>query len=832
MKQVILPITGMYCANCVNTIERNLKKVDGVAAAVVNLSSERAVVDYDPGRTGLTAMLARVQRAGYGFATGDLVLSLAGLGDAGDAQRLERRLTAIEGVLNAGVNIANERASIRYVPTVVSDAVIREQVERAGFQILAGSGAGEDAEAAARRHEIAVQRRLLVAGLIFAVPLFVLSMGGDFGLLPGTWYSTMSHGGMRMYSPALLYAMWALATPVQFLVGWQYYLGAFKALRNGSANMDVLIAMGSSVAYFYSVAVLLGVIDGSVYFETAAVIITLIRLGKYLEARAKGRTSDAIKRLLGLKPMAARVRREGLELDIPAAEVRVGDTVLVRPGESFAADGIVSAGSSSVDESMLTGESIPVEKAIGARVLGATINRSGYLEFEAVQVGAETALAQIVDLVDKAQGSKAPIQRLADQISAYFVPAVIAAALVTFITWSVLVPASAGGADLARAMVNSVAVLVIACPCAMGLATPTAVMVGSGRGAEAGVLFRTSEALEQAGRIRTIVLDKTGTITRGQPQVTDCVVLSKSDLPAPDASRAWRPEERLLWVAGAIERSSEHPLAQAIVARASEVDEAPADVTDFIAEPGGGVRAVVYGHAVAVGSRRFLAGLGVETLSCEADEQELSRAGKTVVLVAMDGQLVGLLGIADAPKPGSAEAVSRLRRLGLDVQMLTGDNRLVAESIARQVGITTVHAGVLPGGKADVIRSLQSPRKGSADGLVAMVGDGINDAPALAQADVGVALGTGTDVAISAAPVTIISGQLDAVARMVVLSRRTLQTIRQNLFWAFFYNVILIPAAAFGWLSPMLAAAAMASSSVFVVSNSLRLRGTSLDPDG
>ena len=497
-KQLTLPITGMYCANCVSTIERNLKKVNGVESAVVNLSSERAVVQFNPSATGLNEMIARVQRAGYGIATGEADLIIKHLGDDSDARRLEKALQKVEGVIEASVNITTEHVRVKYVPTVVSQTEIRVAVSKSGFEALELGGEAEDAEAKARQHEINNQRRLLIIGLIFTVPLFLFSMSMDFGLFPMQWMEASWAMGL----------MFALATPVQFYVGWQYYVGAFKALRSGSANMDVLIAMGSSVAYVFSLAIMFQLIPGHVYFETSAMIITLIRIGKFLEARAKGRTSDAIKKLMSLRVKTAHVVRTALEAesppllaDVPVDEVRVGDIVLVKPGEKIPVDGVVIEGRSSVDESMLTGESLPVEKKSGDAVIGATLNKVGMLKFEATKVGKETALAQIIKLVEDAQGSKAPIQKLADQVSAIFVPSVIAAALITFAIWYFIVPINLGGHNFTTALINMVAVLVIACPCAMGLATPTAVMVGTGKGAEIGILFRNSEALERAGKV-------------------------------------------------------------------------------------------------------------------------------------------------------------------------------------------------------------------------------------------------------------------------------------------------------------------------------------------
>ena len=807
-----LPVTGMTCASCVARTERALGKVAGVDKVAVNLATERATVTFDPHAVLTGDIVAAVEDAGYGVVTAQETLPILGMTCASCVSRVEKALRTPPGVLRAEVNLATEKATVTYLPGQATRQDLVDAVRGAGYDVVEPApGAGEAAVAAAADAEEAARAAAYHTLKLKVAVGFALSIFIFLGTMQPHWFPFLPawmHDG---------YLLWGLASIVQFWVGRQFYTTAWAALKHGTTTMNTLVAMGSSAAYLYSVLGLLFPaffehqgLGEPMYFDSSAFIITLILTGRLLEARAKGQTGAAIKALIGLQPRTARVVRDGVETDVPVAEVLVGDRIVVRPGEKVPVDGVVEEGSSPVDESMLTGEPIPVGKHPGDEVIGATLNTTGSFTLRATKVGSETALAQIVRLVQQAQGTKPPIARLADVIAAWFVPAVIAIATVTLVVWLVWGPQPA----LNYALLNFVAVLVIACPCALGLATPTAIMVGTGKGAENGVLIRDGAALETAHKLDVVVLDKTGTLTEGKPRVTDVVPFDGADGAAPPLD-----EDGLLRLVAGAERGSEHPLAAAILAEADARGVETPRATAFEAIAGHGIRAVVDGHTVVAGNER-LAGDAGERAALLAGQ------GKTVVSVLVDDVPAGAIAVADTLKPSSAAAVGRLRQLGLDVVMLTGDQEATARAIAAEAGIDHVIAGVLPQQKAAEVATLQH------DGSrVAMVGDGINDAPALAQADVGMAIGTGTDVAMEASDVTLVSGDLGGVTTAVQLSRATIRTVKQNLFWAFAYNVALIPLAAgafypaFGiLLSPIWAAAAMGLSSVTVVSNSLRLR--------
>ncbi len=806
----------MTCASCVGRVERALKAVPGVEEAEVNLATEKARVAIDTDETDAAAVLAAVEKAGYQPVSEHREIGIAGMTCASCVARVERAIRRLPGVLEASVNLATEKASIAYLPDVIDFERIKAAIAEAGYtpvETAETAGAARAGEGDSRQQEIAELRKKVVFAAVFTVPLFLVAMVRYVPAVNEAMLTILPERGW----------MWvelALATPVQFYAGWRFYRQGWAELRHLSPGMSSLVMLGTSAAFVYSLLALLApqfFPEGAAktYFEAAGVIITLILLGRLLEAVAKGRTSEAIKKLMRLQPATARVIRDGEEVEVPVEEVAVGDRVVVRPGERLPVDGIVVEGESYVDESMITGEPIPVEKRPGAEVVGATVNGTGSFVLRATRVGADTVLSQIIRMVEEAQSAKPPIQQLADRIASVFVPIVIALSAVTFVVWLAFGPAPA----LSFAFVAAVSVLLIACPCAMGLATPTAIMVGTGKGAEMGVLFRKGAAIETLARLQTVVLDKTGTLTLGRPELTDFFDLLADGDGARDGDATLR-------LVAAAEAKSEHPIAEAIVRAAKRRGLDLPAVSEFRAEPGFGIEAVVDGHRVQLGADRYMERIGIDVSGERDRAKELAAEAKTPLYAAVDGRLAAIVAVSDPLKEGSREAVAALRELGFEVAMLTGDNRTTAEAIARQVGIDRVLAEVLPGEKADEIKRLQAEGK-----KVGFVGDGLNDAPALAQADVGIAIGTGTDIAIEAGDVVLMSGDLRGIVNAASLAKRTLRTIWMNFFWAYAYNIALIPVAAGAlypvigvMLSPILAAAAMSVSSLFVVTNSLRLR--------
>ncbi|MEI2443136.1 heavy metal translocating P-type ATPase [Priestia megaterium] len=796
-KEATLQITGMTCAACSNRIEKGLKKIEGVKEANVNLALERSTIIFDPSKTSPQAFEEKIEKLGYGVVSEKAEFAITGMTCAACSTRIEKGLNKLEGVTKASVNLALETASVEYSPSQIAPQDITQRVEKLGYGAKLKSEEKEE-EQSYREKELSKQKGKFWFAFILSVPLL---------------WAMVSHFTFTSFIPLphMLMNPWvqlALATPVQFVVGKQFYVGAFKALRNKSANMDVLVALGTSAAYFYSLYSSLKSLGSSahtnqLYYETSAILITLILLGKLFEANAKGRSSEAIKKMMGLQAKTAVVIRDGAEVEIPVEEVQKGEVVFIKPGEKVPVDGEIIEGQSALDESMLTGESVPVDKNIGDKVIGATLNKNGFLKIKATNVGKETALAQIIKVVEEAQGSKAPIQRLADYISGIFVPIVVGIALLTFFVWYIWIAPG----EFAPALEKLIAVLVIACPCALGLATPTSIMAGSGRAAEYGILFKGGEHLEATHKIDTILLDKTGTVTNGTPELTDVRIAQGYE------------ENELLQLVASAERLSEHPLAQALVAGIKNKGIEIQDPLSFEAIPGYGVKATVQKRELLVGTRKLMNQHKVNIDTALEEMTNLEREGKTAMLVALDGKYAGMLAVADTIKATSKEAVSRLKEMGLEVMMITGDNRQTAQAIAMQAGIEHVIAEVLPEGKAEEVKKLQQQGK-----KVAMVGDGINDAPALALADIGMAIGTGTDVAMEAADITLMRGDLMSIADAIEMSRKTISNIKQNLFWAMGYNTLGIPIAAVGLLAPWVAGAAMAFSSVSVVLNALRLQ--------
>ncbi|WP_436863803.1 heavy metal translocating P-type ATPase [Bacillus fungorum] len=800
-KEANLQISGMTCAACANRIEKGLKKVEGVHDANVNFALEKTKIMYDPQKTNPQQFKEKVESLGYRIVSDKAEFTVSGMTCAACANRVEKRLNKLEGVNEATVNFALESATVDFNPDEINVNEMKIAITKLGYKLEVKSDE-QDGSTDHRLQEIERQKKKFIISFILSFPLL---------------WAMVSHFSFTsfIYLPDMLMNPWvqlALATPVQFIIGGQFYVGAYKALCNRSANMDVLVALGTSAAYFYSVYLSIQSIGSSehmtdLYFETSAVLITLIILGKLFEAKAKGRSSEAIKKLMGLQAKTATVVRDGTEMKILIEEVVAGDIVYVKPGEKIPVDGEIVEGKSAIDESMLTGESIPVDKTIGDVVIGSTMNKNGFLKVKATKVGRDTALAQIIKVVEEAQGSKAPIQRVADQISGIFVPVVVVIAIITFAVWMIFVtPGDFGGA-----LEKMIAVLVIACPCALGLATPTSIMAGSGRSAEYGILFKGGEHLEATHRLDTVILDKTGTVTNGKPVLTDVIVADGFN------------ENELLRLVGAAERNSEHPLAEAIVEGIKEKGIDLPNSETFEAIPGFGIESVVEGKQLLIGTRRLMKKFDIDIEAVSKSMEALEREGKTAMLIAIDKEYAGIVAVADTVKDTSKAAIARLKKMGLDVVMITGDNTQTAQAIAKQVGIDHVIAEVLPEGKAEEVKKLQANGK-----KVAMVGDGINDAPALATANIGMAIGTGTDVAMEAADITLIRGDLNSIADAIFMSKMTIRNIKQNLFWALAYNGLGIPIAAFGFLAPWVAGAAMAFSSVSVVLNALRLQRVKL----
>ncbi|MGN8644527.1 heavy metal translocating P-type ATPase [Gracilibacillus sp. HCP3S3_G5_1] len=781
-KKVTFNITGMTCAACSNRIERVLNQMDSVKAQV-NLTTERASVSYNPDNVQVNEIQTKIEKLGYGVQTERVDFDVFGMTCAACSNRIEKVLNKQQGIQHATVNLATESASVEYNPSIIEEADVISRIQKLGYD--AKRKADTEQQASQKEKQLQQMKHKLIASTVLTLPLF----------------ATMLVHLFNINIPSIFMNPWfqfVLATPVQFIIGWQFYVGAFKNLRNKTANMDVLVALGTSAAYFYSVYEMFMSSMPHLYFETSAVIITLILFGKYLEVAAKSKTTMAISKLLHLQAKEARVIRDNEEVMVPIEQVEVGDQLVVKPGEKIPVDGIVINGQTAVDESMITGESIPTEKIAGDTVIGSTMNKNGLVTMEATKVGKDTALASIIKVVEDAQGSKAPIQRLADVISGYFVQIVVAIAVITFLIWMTLV--SPG--NIEAALVATIAVLVIACPCALGLATPTSIMVGTGKAAESGILFKGGEHLEKTHKLDTIIFDKTGTLTKGKPEVTDFI-----------------GDDMALQLLASAEKGSEHPLAEAIVTYAEE-KQLPLNKADsFEAIPGHGIKAKVNGRKIVVGNRKHLRDNGIETKDKEETLRNYEQQGKTAMLIAIDGSLSGVIAVADTIKPSAIEAIKQLKAQDLQVIMLTGDNLTTAQAIAEQVGLDQVYAEVLPEQKADKVKEVQLQGK-----TVAMVGDGINDAPALAISDIGIAIGTGTEVAIEAADVTILGGELLLIPKAIKLSHATIRNIRQNLFWAFAYNSAGIPIAAAGLLAPWIAGAAMAFSSVSVVTNSLRLK--------
>ncbi|MDE1814286.1 MAG: copper-translocating P-type ATPase, partial [Thaumarchaeota archaeon] len=799
-RRTALKIGGMHCAGCVNSIQKHVSELRGVTSCEVNLAAEKATLEFDPAVTDLTTIEKAVEEIGYKVVYEKLAVKIGNMTDSSDAERLEKKLKELEGIRYVSVSFGNGQILVEYNPTLHSLSDIRQVITKNGYQILS-----EDLSASAEEVEANKLKKFFFIGLVFTIPVLIFGYPEFFSFVPlaGTFYAA--------------YLVFACASVVQFVTGSRFYIGAYRIGKMKSANMDTLVVTGTTAAYLFSaINTFPTPAWHNIYFDAASVVITFIILGKYLENKTKGKASSLIRKMLELQPKTARIKKDGQETDVPIEIIKPGDVILVRPGEKIPIDSLVLEGNSAVDESMVTGESMPVNKKARDYVIGGTINREGALEIKAEKVGSDTMLAQVVKLVEEAMGRKPPMQRMVDKIAGYFAFVVIGVALATFMAWYLITPM--GAHQIATSIIPAVAILVVACPCALGLATPTAIMVGMSKAAQNGVIFKGGDSLEMLGRVKIAVFDKTGTLTRGKPQVTDIMTMKQIGFASENTASVVSSDHKILEIAAMAEKNSEHPLAKSIVQHALDLKISLAETREFFAIPGKGVKTVYNGHKILVGSPRFMEEEHIDIESSKQSLIALQEQGKTVMLVVLDDDLVGLVALLDTPKPSAKYAVKSLKKMGIQVVMLTGDNDRTANTVAEDLEMDKVFANVMPSGKSDIIKQLQK------EGKTVMIGDGINDAPALTEADVGIAIGSGTDVALEAGNVVLVRDDLMDVVSAIEISKKTISKIRQNLFYAFAYNVVLIPVAGLGLLYPTLAGLAMAASSVSVTSSSLLLK--------
>lgn len=799
-KRTALKIGGMHCAGCVNAIQNHVMEIDGVTKCEVNLAAEKATLEFDPSITNLAIIERAVEEIGYKVVYEKLTVKIGNMTDSSDANRIEKRLKELAGIKYVSASFGNGQVLVEYNSTLVSLSDLRQAITKSGYQILS-----EDLSASAEEVEAKKLKKLFFLGLAFTIPVLIFVYPDYLSFVP-------------MAGTAIAaYIVLACSSIVQFVVGNRFYVGAYRIGKMRSANMDTLVVTGTTAAYLFSAVNTFPTPTWhNIYFDASSVVITFIILGKYLETKTKGKASSLVRKMLELQPKTTRIKKDGQELDVPIEVIKPGDIILVRPGEKIPVDSLVLEGSSAVDESMITGESMPVNKKIGDYAIGGTVNQEGILVIRAEKVGSDTMLAQVVKLVEDAMGRKPPMQRTVDKIAGCFAFVVMVVAFATFMTWYLFTPV--GVHQLATSLIPAVAILVVACPCALGLATPTAIMVGMSKAAQNGVVFKGGDSLELLGRIKIAVFDKTGTLTQGKPMITDIMTIKQIAVASENIASGMNADKKILEIAAVAEKNSEHPLAKSIVQHAIDSKIRLSDTTEFVAIPGKGVNAVYAGKNILVGSSRLMEDEGIHTESVKQSLIKFQEEGKTAILVALDKQLVGIIALLDTPKPNAKTAIQSLKKMGIQVMMLTGDNERTAGTVARELDIDKFFANILPSGKSDIIKLLQK------EGKVAMIGDGINDAPALIEADVGVAIGSGTDIALEAGKVVLIRDDLTDVVSAIEISKKTMNKIRQNLFYAFVYNVALIPLAGLGLLYPAIAGLAMAASSVSVTSSSLLLR--------